>query len=185
VAVLVTIALVAYQMGRGRLPAPVVPDMGNAGNIGLSGAVRAPDISQMSPRERFDRLVTRIATLLERRQVDSAALFAPMALGAYAQLDRVDADARYHAAQIQLMVGQLAGAKALADTILAQAPTHLFGHLVRAEVAEAEGDSAALRRSREAFLRAYETEIRTGRPEYEEHRAELEDFRKLSKGEQR
>ena len=48
-----------------------------------------------------------------------------MALGAYAQLDTIDVDARYHAAVIHLQAGNLAQAKTLADTILAEQKENL------------------------------------------------------------
>ena len=59
------------------------------------------------------------------------------------QLDTKDADARYHAAVLMIETGQLDEASALADTILAAAPDHLFGFLVRANVADRRDDSAA------------------------------------------
>ena len=48
--------------------------------------------------------------------------FTPMALGAYAQLDSVTNDERYHAAVLHAQVGQIAEAKALADTMLLRSP---------------------------------------------------------------
>ena len=56
-----------------------------------------------------------------------------MAFGAYAQLDTVDADARYHAAVLHCRSGDAAAALALADTILAESPGHLFGYIVRGQ----------------------------------------------------
>jgi tetratricopeptide (TPR) repeat protein len=178
---LVTVALVALQMGRGRLPAPAAPAMGTVGNAGPG---RPPDISQMSPRERFDRLFERVMGAAERGSTDTVARFAPMALSAYSQLADADADARYHAAMIRLAVGDLAEAKALADTILAAQPGHLFGYLIRGEVAEAENDATALARSYEDFLKAYDARdgATSGRPEYDDHRPALEDFRTRAAG---
>ena len=81
----------------------------------------APDISQMSPRERFDRLFNRVVAAAERADTTEVFRFAPMALGAYEQLDANDADARYHAAVLMVETGQLRRGAALADTILARA----------------------------------------------------------------
>lgn len=173
----VTIAVVFLVVQRGRVPAATVPDMGNVGNVAAGGVQRAPDISRMTPRERFDRLFDRVVAAAERRQPDTVALFAPMAIGAYAQLDEIDQDARYHAAMIHLVVGETARARALADTIAAESPGHLFASVVRGEVAEAENDTRALARAYEAFLAAYESEMAAGRREYDEHRPVLEDFR--------
>ncbi|MGH7628352.1 MAG: hypothetical protein ACREOF_03020, partial [Gemmatimonadales bacterium] len=138
----------------------------------------------MSPRERFDRLFNRVAAAAGRADTTEVLRFAPMALGAYAQLDAIDTDARYHAAVLMIETGQLDEAAALADTILAGAPGHLFGFLVRANVADRRGDAAAGHRAREAFGRRYEAEIATRKPEYDEHRAALDAFRTTGSSEQ-
>jgi hypothetical protein len=108
-----------------------------------------------------------------------------MALGAYQQLASRDADARYHAAVLLIETGQLDEAAALADTILSDSPEHLFGFVIRATVADRRGDSAAGRRAREEFGRRYAAELATARPEYEEHRAALDAFRNLVRGQNR
>src|SRR5215208_1740663 len=72
------------------------PDMANAGAVsardelaggdyagGSPPAVRAPDISGMTPRERFDRLFNRIMQAAERGDSLEVRRFTPMALGAY------------------------------------------------------------------------------------------------------
>jgi hypothetical protein len=165
---------VAYLVGRGT-PAPTVPTMGNAGNAAQTrGSTRPPDISSMTPRQRFDRLFARIA---ESQSSDTIMMFAPMALSAYQQLDQVDIDARFHAATVHLIVGEMAQAKALADTILAAQPKHLFGYLIRGEAAKQEKDDKALTRSYAAFMAAYEAEIKAGRKEYQEHQPWLDEFR--------
>lgn len=175
----VTVATVAYVLGRGTLPAPAVVSMGNAGNAGPEAAVRAPDISSMSPRERFDRLFGRIMRAAEAEAADTVMLFSPMALEAYRQLDPadVDTDARYHAAMIHLVVGEFAEAKAKADTILADQPNHLFGLLIRGEVALQENDKVAVAKNYRAFLAAYDAETKAGRKEYVEHQPVLADFK--------
>jgi hypothetical protein len=173
-----TIALVALQVARGRVPAPAVPEMGNTGTSAAGAPGRAaPDISRMSPRERFDRLFDRVVGAAERGQRDTVAMFAPMALDAYAQLPQLDADARYHAAMIHLALGNPAQAQALADTILTVSPRHLFGYLVRGEAAETENDAAVLSASYAEFLKAYNGELAAGRPEYQDHRPAIDDFR--------
>src|SRR5213078_1418460 len=47
---------------------------------------RLPDISQMSPEERANRLFNRVMILAEAGREDSVRFFLPMALGAYSQL---------------------------------------------------------------------------------------------------
>lgn len=174
-AVLLALLVVVWRAGGAR---PTVPDMGNAGNIG-GGALpvgRAPDISALSPRQRFDRLYERVVRAAEAGDTITVVQFAPMALGAYALLDTVNADARYHAAMIQLAGGDAAAALALADTIEANAPEHLFAEIVRGEVADRRNDTAGLARAYQRFLDHYGREMQAGRIEYEEHRPILNDF---------
>lgn len=157
--------------------APAAPDMANAGAAaGASGP--APDISQMTPRERFDRLFNRIMQSAEQNDTAQVQRFLPMALGAYGQLDSVDVDARYHAAILHLQGGDPAGALALADTILASAPTHLFGYVVRGEAARLQGDSAALARAERDFLTHYQAEMNAKRVEYQEHSSAIDEFKR-------
>jgi hypothetical protein len=150
------------------------PPPGLAGP-GLSGP--APDISQMTPRERFDRLFNRVMTAAEQGDSATVVNFTPMALGAYAQLDTVNVDARYHAAVLNAQVGDFAAARALADTILAEVPGHLFGWVIRGEVARLENDPATLAEARRGFLAAYDAEMAANRVEYLEHRPVLDRFR--------
>jgi hypothetical protein len=131
----------------------------------------------MTPRDRFDRLFNRIMLASERRDTNEVQRFTPMALGAYSQLDTVDADARYHAAVLRIQVGDLPGARALADTILAESPRHLFGFVVRGTVAQLGGNRSSLHTARREFLANYENEMQTNRVEYQDHRPVLEEFR--------
>jgi hypothetical protein len=105
--------------------------------------------------------------------------FAPMALGAYSMLTpaEADADARYHAATIRLVIGDLDAVLALADTLAAGAPGHLLAEVLRGEVADRRNDVQALNRSYRDFLANEEAEQRAGRPEYAEHKPVLDDFR--------
>ncbi len=181
-AVLLIVALVAYQIGKGKVPAPTVADMGNAGNSGSGAgaagpAGRPPDISQMTPRERFDRLWDRVMRAAEAQSTDTVTMFAPMALGAYRQLDSVDTDARLHAAMIHVAVGELAEAKTLADTIASKQKGHLFAYLIRGSVAEQENDAKVLGQAYADFLANYDAEMKANRKEYTDHRPILDDFR--------
>jgi hypothetical protein len=172
---------IGYKLVASGAPAPAAPDMANAGAAGPGGAngpvQRAPDISRMSPRERFDRLFNRVMQASEQGDTAEVERFTPMALGAYAQLDRVDADARYHAAELHLQVGEARPALALADTILAESPGHLFGYLIRGSAAQLRDDSAALEQAHQDFDRHYAAEMAAGRTEYREHGPAIEEFR--------
>ena len=175
---LLLVAFIIYKVSADA-PAPQIPQMANAGAAGPGGgpAGPAPDISQMTPRERFDRLFNRIMTAAEQRDSAQIQRFTPMALGAYAQLDTFDADARYHAAVLRLQSGDAAGASALADTILAESPGHLFGYLIRGTAAELTGDRAALARARQDFAGRFPAESASGKPEYLDHAPVLRQFR--------
>jgi hypothetical protein len=166
-------------------PAPPVPQMANPGAGGPAAADAptgpAPDISQMTPRERFDRLFNRIMEAAQRGDSAQVLRFTPMALGAYAQLDTLDADARYHAAVLRLQTGDLAGARALADTILRQSPGHLLGYIVLGSAADLSGDSAAAARARRDFAQHYAAESAAGRPEYRDHAPVIEEFRESAR----
>lgn len=155
------------------------PDMANTGaagpatGTGAGGAQQAggapPDISQMTPRERFLRLNDRIMSAAQDGDSATAQRFAPMAIAAYGMLDSYDPDVRFHVAEIHISLGQYAEALALADTIQVEAKDHLFADLLRAEVARIRGDRAALDRSQRAFLQHFDAQMATGRPEYQEH----------------
>jgi hypothetical protein len=132
----------------------------------------------MSPRERFDRLFNRIMQAAERKDSAEIERFTPMALGAYHQLDTVDIDARYHAAVLQLQTRNLAAAKALADTILAESPGHLFAYVIRGEAAGRSRDSRLLAQSHRDFLTNYSRELAARRLEYLEHQPVLEEFKR-------
>ena len=98
-----------------------------------------------------------------------------MALGAYAQLDTIDVDARYHAAVLRLQTGDVAGAAALADTILAESPGHLFGYIVRGTAARWP---ATRRRAGPARVPGhYDREMAAERPEYRDHEPVIEEFK--------
>jgi hypothetical protein len=103
-----------------------------------------------------------------------------MALSAYAQLDSTDADARYHAAVLRMQVGDMAGALALADTILARDPGHLFGYVIRGAVAGIQHDTARRRQAARDFLAHYPAESAAGRVEYQEHQPTIDEFRRAA-----
>lgn len=142
----------------------------------------AAELAAMGPTERFNRLYNRVMTAAENGDAQTMQTFTPMALMAYQQLDTVDADARYHAALLKVHTGDTAGALALADSIVAEAPAHLFGPVVRAMVARFTGDSTGVEAAEAQFLRAWDAEMAANRREYGEHRTMLDDFRRRAAG---
>jgi hypothetical protein len=181
---LLLVAAIAYKV-TSAAPGPVAPDMANAGTSTGTPSGAAIDISQMTPRERFDRLFNRIMLASEQRDTSEVQRFTPMALGAYSQLDTMDVDARYHAAVLRVQIGDLAGARALADTILIESPGHLFGYLVRGTVAQLQSNRSALRTAQREFLAHYDAAMKANQVEYLEHRPVIEEFKKEAEREKR
>jgi hypothetical protein len=173
------VAGIAYQVSSDA-PEPAAADMANAGSSAgvTANGGPAPDISAMTPRERFDRLYNRIMQASERGDSAQVERFTPMALGAYAQLDSVDVDARYHAAVLHLQIGDFPAARALGDTILAESPGHLFGFIVRGEVARFQGDSRTRAQAQRDFLAHYQAEMGAKRVEYLEHKPVVDEFKR-------
>jgi hypothetical protein len=169
---------IAYKVTRGASQ-PAVPDMANTGaSAPGGGAGQAPDISAMTPRERFDRLFNRIMQAAEGGDSIEVQRFTPMALGAYQQLDSLDIDSRYHAAVVHLGVGDVAPALALADTILRESPGHLFGYLIRGTAARFQNNPTAQARAERDFLKHYRAEMAAKRVEYLEHKPALDEFKR-------
>ena len=143
-----------------------------------TGERATTDLSSMSPREAADRLYNRIMTANEAGDTAQVNFFAPMALQAYANLGGgLDADARLHLGLVQLAIGATVAAAAEGDTILQKTPNHLFGWLLKARAAEAQGDAARAKRAYEAFMKSYDAEMAKKRPEYQEHAQMLQDTR--------
>ena len=188
-AVTVLLALIVFKVVRDR-PTAASPDMANAGNSApgtapgspdAGGALptgRAPDISNLSPAERFLRLNNRVMDAAARADSATVVNFTPMALGAYSQLDSVTNDERYHAAVLHAQVGQIAAAEALTDTMLLRSPGYLLAYALRGEIAEFQGDSTALRKAYADFRAHYDAETAARRPEYADHANVIAEFRK-------
>lgn len=140
------------------------PETTNAATPG--SRLPAPDISQMSPQERANRLFNRVMILAEAAKDDSVRFFLPMALGAYRQLPELDADARYHIGLLQLAGGDADAALAEADTIQRSSPTHLFIYVLRAHAYQQQGNTQQERRNYADFLRNEPAEMAKNRPEY-------------------
>jgi hypothetical protein len=137
------------------------------------GPARAPDISALSPRERADRLFDRVVRLAEEGKTDSAQFFAPMALAAYQMVEPVDADVRYDMGRIGEITGVATLARAQADTILREHPTHLLGLILAARAARASGEASAARDLERRFLAARDAELRKKLAEYQRHAADI------------
>jgi hypothetical protein len=159
---------------------------GDAGPVAAGGAAAPfadgaggtpPDLSTMTPRERYDRLYNRIMRASESGDQQTVTTFTPMALQAYEQLDTVDADARFHLATLKLHSGDVEGASAIADTLLMKDPGHLFGYVLQGTVARWKKDDIAMKKAFASFLSHYDTEMKKARAEYGDHERMMADFR--------
>ncbi len=166
-----------FWSNRNQTPAPALAVQGTGG----PEPGTPPDLSTLSPRERFDRLFERIMRASEGGDSSTVKTFSPMAFAAYGMLDSVDADARFHAAMLRIANGDAAGAAALADTIGVQQPGHLFAPLIRGSVARLRRDPAATAAAHREFLAAYPAQIALTRPEYQGHQNLLDSFLKEAK----
>lgn len=138
-----------------------------------SGVVRAPDISQMSPQERADKLFNRVMLLNNEGKSDSVQFFAPMALESYRLLSPMNADQRYDMGRIAEVAGAIPLAGAQADTILQQNPTHLLGLVLAARIAGLEKQTAKEAAFNKRLLAALQSEIAKKLPEYDRHQADI------------
>ena len=142
----------------------------------------AAELAAMTPKVRFDRLYNRVMRAAESGDQATVEQFSPMARMAYAQLDTVDADARYHMAMLFLHTGGVPEAKAVVDTLLQQNPGHLFGYMLQGSIARFSKDDKGVADARKGFLQHYDGEIKKERPEYGEHQRAVDDFKAAAQG---
>lgn len=171
---LALVALLVLTAIRYTSPASgTVPVTGGGAVPPGAGAMRAPDISAMSPDERADRLFNRVMRLSSEGRADSAAFFGTMALAALEALAPLDAHRRYDMGLVALVTGDGPRARAQADSILAQRPTHLLGLVLAARAADARGDAAASGNFRRRLLAAETAERTRALSEYTDHDADI------------
>jgi hypothetical protein len=142
----------------------------------------APDLSTMSPEEQSSRLFDRVMRLSSEGKTDSAAFFAPMALGAIEAAGPVDSHRRYDMGMVGLVTGNTEMAAAKADTILATRPTHLLGLALAARVADARKDAAAAAAIRRKLIAAEAAERAAGLVEYSMHDNDITEALRIARG---
>jgi len=157
-----------------RIGARSEPNRGAGAEVAVQGAAGAPDISNMSPRERAARLYARVMQLHQEQKRDSVSFFAQMALNAYADIPDLDMDSRYDMARIAMVAGAFPLARAQSDTILRRDSTHLLGLLLGADLARAANDEARAKRMETTFITVAGRERQRNLPEYQAHSAEIE-----------
>jgi hypothetical protein len=142
----------------------------------LRPSVGAPDISNMTAQEQADALFEVVVRALESGDTAQVGFHAPMALAAYGSLDSLDADGQYHTGVLLGALGDHVGMLAVADSLQAAVPGHLLATTLRKAAAEAVGDSAGVLEAYRSFLRDYDAEVATNRPEYALHQMSIGTF---------
>lgn len=178
VAVLALVIAVAVQQRDTSAPAGMgtnIPLDGSAPFAGAgAGAMRAPDISSMSPRERADRLYDRVMRLASEGKTDSASFFATMAAQAYELLGPLDNDLKYDYGRMSEMAGNLDEAQKQSAAILASNPDHLLGLILAARVAQLKNDEATRARHFKRLLAVEKTEQAKSIEEYQRHKGDID-----------
>jgi hypothetical protein len=128
----------------------------------------APDISNMSPTERAQRLFDRIRSAAQAGDSSRVNTFLPMALAAFEMIPPADknADTRFSQATLAELAGAPELVRAQADTILAARPTNLLGLILRIRHAMMTDNATALATARAALIAAQSAEMAAPRPEY-------------------
>lgn len=180
VALMLVIALVLYQASRSATDGGAAE--GAAGPMSgapMGGAARGAgpgvvDLASMSPEEKADRLFNRVMSYASEGKSDSAAIFAPMALQAFDMLGSLNVHGRYDVGLVATVAGELAKAKAQADTILKQNPNDLLGLTLAMRVAESAKNSASATDYGKRLIAAEASEKKTGREEYTAHGSDID-----------
>ena len=169
VAGIALLSLLAFIVGQNfRRPASATPITAVAAAPG-----RAPDISQMSPTERADRLFQRVMEYVASGKSDSVQFFAPMAIQSQLALAPLDAHRRYDLGLLGMVSGDGVMAKAQADTILVDQPDHLLGLILAMRTAGMQLDSAARGRFAARLLGVVDRERAKGLAEYTDHDTDI------------
>ncbi|MBX3174225.1 MAG: hypothetical protein KF709_07415 [Gemmatimonadaceae bacterium] len=137
-------------------------------------AGRAPDISQMGPQERADRLFQRVMTYVSEGKSDSVTFFAPMAIQSFEALAPLNAHQRYDLGLLGLVSGDGELALAQADSILATQPSHLLGLILGMRANGLLSNIDARARFAARLSAALVSERAKALPEYEDHAPDID-----------
>ena len=135
---------------------------------------RAPDISQLTPAQRAERLYDRIMTEAEAGKTESVRAFQPMAIAAYEMLTPLTLDQRYDLGRIGEVSGDTALARAQADSILRERPTHLLGLILGAKAARMVGNEPHARQFDVRLVSVEPRERSVALPEYLLHERDID-----------
>ena len=174
VALVAVIALVLFQASRSATDAGPADTGAPMGGAPMGGVPSAADIAAMSPQEQADRLFNRVMMYASEGKADSAAIFAPMALQAFAGLAPLDMHQRYDVGLVAMVAGQLGRAKAEADTILSKNRNDLLGLTLAMRVAEAAKNNASAGDFAKRLIAAEPAERKLPREEYQFHSSDID-----------
>lgn len=169
VAGIALLCLLAFIVGQNIGRPPAAP----ASNSVAAAPERAPDISQMSPAERADRLFQRVMTYVAEGKSDSVAFFAPMAIQSQLALTPLDAHRRYDLGLLGMVTADGVMARAQADTILASAPDHLLGLILAMRAAGMAQDATARAKFAKHLMDVADRERARALPEYVDHEPDI------------
>lgn len=158
------------------------PGAGESGGSPGGAMPRAPDISQLTPDQRAERLYDRIMAEAEAGKTESVRTFVPMALAAYEMIGPLTLDQRYDLGRIGEVSGNAALARAQADTILRERPTHLLGLILGAKAARMAGSEPQARQLDARLLAAEPRERTTGLGEYLLHKNDIDQAVAAARG---
>lgn len=175
----VLVAFIAGQQFGVRSAQPVDPSGDGASGLSANapfagGAVRAPDISNMTAEEAASRLFDRVMRYTSEGKADSARMFAPMAILAYERIGPLDAHARYDIGTISASIGDEPAARAQADTVLAKEPNHLLALALASRAADLRKDAVAAARFHARLIAAAPAERAKNLKEYGDHAREID-----------
>jgi hypothetical protein len=162
-------------------PTPAPAPVAATSSASASETGQPPDLSTMTPREAADRLFNRVMSANESGNSAEVTQFTPMALQAYANLGTLDDDALYHVGLIDMTGGDVKATREQIDLLRKDDPKHLLAYMLEYQIAEHDKNKDAAAQTYKAFLSAYEAEIATGRPEYQDHMKNIESFQKAAK----
>jgi hypothetical protein len=174
VAGIALLCLFAFIVGQNFRRAPAAPAAATAALPSGDTPGRAPDISAMSPEERADRLFQRIMTYVSDGKTDSVQFFAPMAIQSMMALSPLDAHRRYDLGLLGLVTGDGLMARAQADSILTQQPSHLLGLVLAMRTAGMQRDTLARRGYAEKLLLLARSERAKNLTEYVDHGPDID-----------
>ena len=178
VAGIALVALIALVVGQrfGARGNAIAPETADANAPVPSGPAmpRAPDISQLTPEQRAERLYDRIMTESEAGKIENVKTFMPMAIAAYEMIAPLNDDQRYDLGRIGEVGGDAALARAQADTILRGKPNHLLGLILSAKAARMVKDEARARAADARLVAAEPAGRAAGLKEYLLHKNDID-----------